>query len=160
MRSLFCPIGRFKSIKLIAWKIRSKKLKLFYFSPRCFPMIDIIGSSRPISEKKLPPKKPSRLLSPSGEMPLMINTNSKIFPSHDSNLSCYSPSTLTFSTPAFHLSSFMILVGGRFSFPKNTDIFYVMVAKGVTGESPPENCPQQTAPGRLPRLKLPLGRLG
>ena len=32
-----------------------------------------------------------------------------------------------------------------------------MVAKGVTWESPPENCPQQTAPGRLPPLKLPPG---
>ena len=84
----------------------------------------------------------------------MMNTNSKILPSQDSNLSCYSPSTLTFSVPAFYLSSFMILVGGRFPFPKNTDIFYVMVAKGVIGESPPENCPQQTAPGRF---KLPGG---
>ena len=104
--------------------------------------------------KKLPQKKWSGLLLPSGEMPLMMKTNSKILPSQDSNLSCYSPSTLTFSVPAFYLSSFMILVGGRFPFPKNTDIFYVMVAKGVIGESPPENCPQQTAPGRF---KLPGG---
>ena len=109
--------------------------------------------------KKLPRKKSSRLLSPSGEMPLMMNTNSKILPSQDSNLSCYSPSTLT-STPAFYLSSFMILVGGRFPFPKNTDNFYVMVAKVVTGESPTP--PQKIAlnklpPGRLPPLKLPRG---
>ena len=91
-------------------------------------------------------------------MPLMMNTNSKILHSQDSNLSCYSPSKLTFSAPAFYLSSFMILVGGRFPFSKNTDIFYVMVTKGVTGESSPlENCPQQTAPGRLPPLKLPQG---
>ena len=88
----------------------------------------------------------------------MINTNSKILPSQDSNLSCYSPSTLTFSVPAIYLSSFVTLVGGRFPFPKNTDIFYVMVAKGVTGESPPlENCPQETAPGRLPPLNAPGG---
>ena len=40
----------------------------------------------------------------------MMNTNSKILPSQDSNLSCYSPSTLTFSAPAFYLSSFLILV--------------------------------------------------
>ena len=142
-------------------------MKSLYFSLRCFPVIDIIGSSHQISAKKLPCKKSSRLLSCSGEMPLMMNTNSKILPSQDSNLSCYSPSTLTFSTPAFYLSSFMILVGGRFPFPKNTDIFYVMVAKGVTGESlppppppPRENCPQQTAPGRLPSLKLPQKRGG
>ena len=69
-------------------------------------------------------------------MPLMMNTNSKIHPSQDSNLSCYSPSTLTFSVPAFYLSSFMILVGVRSPFPKNTDIFYVVVAKGMTGEPP------------------------
>ena len=138
----------------MAWKIHGKKLKPFYFSLRCFPVIDMIGSCRPISEKKLLRKKSSRLLSPSGEMPLMMNTNSKILPSQSSNLSCYSPSTLTFSAPAFYLSSFMILVGGRFPFPKNTDIFYVMVAKSVTGESPsPENYPQQTAPGRRPPLK-------
>ena len=101
-------------------------------------------------------QKSSRLFLPSGEMPLMMNTNSKILHSQDSNLSCYSPSKLTFSVPAFYLSSFMILVGGRFPFSKNTDIFCVMVTKGMTGESPPlENCPQQTAPGRLPPLKLP-----
>ena len=57
-----------------------------YFSPPCFPVIDMIGSSRPISEKKLPCKKSSQLLSPSGEMPLMMNANSKILPSQDSNL--------------------------------------------------------------------------
>ena len=103
-------------------------------------------------------QKSSRLFLPSGEMPLMMNTNSKILHSQDSNLSCYSPSKLTFSVPAFYLSSFMILVGGRFPFSKNTDIFCVMVTKGVTGKSPPlENCPQQTAPGRLPPLKLPRG---
>ena len=103
-------------------------------------------------------QKSSRLFLPSGEMPLMMNTNSKILHSQDSNLSCYSPSKLTFSVPAFYLSSFMILVGGRFPFSKNTDIFCVMVTKGMTGESPPlENCPQQTAPGRLPPLKLPWG---
>ena len=103
-------------------------------------------------------QKSSRLFLPSGEMPLMMNTNSKILHSQDSNLSCYSPSKLTFSVPAFYLSSFMILVGGRFPFSKNTDIFCVMVTKGMTGESPPlENCPQQTAPGRLPPLKLPRG---
>ena len=68
----------------------------------------------------------------------MMNTNSKILSSEDSNLSCYSPSTLAFCVPAFYLSSFMILLEGRFPFPKNTDIFYVMVAKGVTGESPPQ----------------------
>ena len=151
---LFCPTGRFKPIKLITCKIRGEKLKLFYFLPQCFPVIDMIGSSRPISEKKLPRKKLSRLSSPSGEMPLMLNTNSKIPPSKDPHLCRYSTSTLTFSAPAFCLSSFMILVGGRFPFPKNTDIFYVMVAKGVIGESPPENCPQQTAPGRF---KLPGG---
>ena len=101
-------------------------------------------------------QKSSQLFLPSGEMPLMMNTNSKILHSQDSNLSCYSPSKLTFSVPAFYLSSFMILVGGRFPFSKNTDIFCVMVTKGVTGKSPPlENCPQQTAPGRLPPLKLP-----
>ena len=66
----------------------------------------------------------------------MLSTNSKILPSQDSNLSCYSPSTLTFSVPAFYLSSFMILVGVRSPFPKNTDIFYVVVAKGMTGEPP------------------------
>ena len=90
-----------------------------------------------------------------------MNTNSKILLSQDSNLSCYSPSTPTFSAPAFYLSSFMILVGGRFPFPQNTDIFYVMMAKGMTGASlpppPPEHCPQQTSPGRLPPLKLPRG---
>ena len=103
-------------------------------------------------------QKSSRLFLPSGEMPLMMNTNSKILHSQDSNLSCYSPSKLTFSVPAFYLSSFMILVGGRFPFSKNTDIFCVMVTKGMTGESPPlENCPQQTAPGRLPPLKLAPG---
>ena len=101
-------------------------------------------------------QKSSRLFLPSGEMPLMMNTNSKILHSQDSNLSCYSPSKLTFSVPAFYLSSFMILVGGRFPFSKNTDIFCVMVTKGMTGESPPlENCPQQTAPGRLPPLNWP-----
>ena len=109
-------------------------------------------------------QKSSQLFLPSGEMPLMMNTNSKILHSQDSNLSCYSPSKLTFSVPAFYLSSFMILVGGRFPFSKNTDIFCVMVTKGMTGESPPlENCPQQTAPGRLPPLKLPReggGRFG
>ena len=85
-----------------------------------------------------------------------MNTNSKVLPSQDSNLSCYSPSTLTFSAPTFYLSSFMILVGGRFPFSKNTDIFYVMVANSVTGESPPpENCPQYTASGRFPPSKLP-----
>ena len=85
-----------------------------------------------------------------------MNTNSKVLPSLDSNLSCYSPSTLTFSAPTFYLSSFMILVGGRFPFSKNTDIFYVMVANSVTGESPPpENCPQYTASGRFPPSKLP-----
>ena len=134
---LFCLIGWLKPIKLIAWKIWGEKLKSLYFLLRCFPVIDIIGSSHQISAKKLPCKKSSRLLSCSGEMPLMMNTNSKILPSQDSNLSCYSPSTLTFSVPAFYLSSFVTLVGGRFPFPKNTDIFYVMVAKGVTGESPP-----------------------
>ena len=103
-------------------------------------------------------QKSSRLFLPNGGMALMMNTNSKILHSQDSNLSCYSPSKLTFSVPAFYLSSFMILVGERFLFSKNTDIFYVMVTKGVTGESPPlENCPQQTAPGRLPPLKLPRG---
>ena len=130
----------------------------WFKSPRCFPVIDMIGSSRPISEKKLPRKKSSWLLSPSGEMPLMMNTNSKILPSQDSNLSCYSPSMLTFSAPAFYLSSFLILVGWRFPFPKNTDIFYVMVAKGVTGESPPfppENCPWKIAP-----IKIAPGGLG
>ena len=115
----------------------------------------MIGSSRPISEKKLPRKKLSRLLSPSGEMPLMMSTNSKILP----NLSRYSPSTLTFSAHAFCLSSFMILVGGRFPFPKNTDIFYVMVAKGVTGESP-----QKIARNKLPLedcpIKIALGVVG
>ena len=70
----------------------------------------------------------------------MLNTNSKILSSQNSNLSCYSPSTLAFCVPAFYLSSFMILLEGRFPFPKNTDIFYVMVAKGVTGESPPQKC--------------------
>ena len=101
-------------------------------------------------------QKSSRLFLPSGEMPLMMNTNSKILHSQDSNLSCYSPSKLTFSVPAFYLSSFMILVGGRFPFSKNTDIFCVMVTKGMTGESPPrENGPQQPAPGRFPPLKLP-----
>ena len=120
-------------------------------------------SSCPISEKKLPRKISSWLLLPSGEMPLVMNTNSKILPTQDSNLSCYSPSILTFSAPTFCLSSFMILVGGRIPFPKNTYIFYVMVAKGVTEESTlppppsPENCSQQTAPGRLPSLKLPWG---
>ena len=61
----------------------------------------------------------------------MMNTNRKILPSQDSNLSCYSPSILTFSAPAFY--SFMILVGERFPFPKNTNILYLMVAKGMTG---------------------------
>ena len=70
----------------MAWKIRSEKLKWFYFSPRCFPVIDMIGSSHPISQKKLLHKKSSRLLSPSGEMALMMNTNSKILPNQDSNL--------------------------------------------------------------------------
>ena len=119
----------------------------------------MIGSSRPISEKKLPRKKLSRLLSPSGEMPLMMSTNSKILPSKDPNLSRYSPSTLTFSAHVFCLSSFMILVGGRFPFPKNTDIFYVMVAKGVTGESP-----QKIARNKLPLedcpFKIALGVVG
>ena len=67
-------------------------------------------------------------------MHLMMNKNRKILPSQDSHLSCYSPSTLTFSAPAFY--SFMILVGVRSPFPKNTDIFYVVVAKGMTGEPP------------------------
>ena len=138
MQILFCPIGQFNPIKLITWKIHSKKLKSFYFSLQCFPVIDMIGSSRPIWEKKLQHKKLPWLLSSSGGMPLMMNTNSKILSSQDSNLSCYSPSTLAFCVPAFYLSSFMILLEGRFPFPKNTDIFYVMVAKGVTGESPPQ----------------------
>ena len=142
VRWLFCPIGRFKPIKLIAWKIRGEKLKSSYFSPRCFPVLDMIGSSRPISEKKSPCKKSSRLLSPSGEMPLMMNTNSKILPSQDSNLSCYSPSTLTFSAPAFYLSSFMILVGRRFPFPKNTEL-------------PSTNCPWKIAPIKIaPRVGI------
>ena len=101
------------------------------------------------------------LLLPSGEMPLVMKTNRKILPSQDSNLSCYSPSILTFSAPTFCLSSFMILMGGRIPFPNNTDIFYVMVAKGMTEESTPlppcENCAQQTAPWRLPPSKLPWG---
>ena len=120
----------------------------------------MIGSSRPISEKKLPRKKLSRLSSPSGEMPLMLNTNSKIPPSKDPNLCRYSTSTLTFSAPAFCLSSFMILVGGRFPFPKNTDIFYVMVAKGVTGKSPQlpsTNCPWKIAPLKLLQGVVGLG---
>ena len=70
----------------MVWRIRGEKLKSFYFSPRCFPVIDMIGSSRSISEKRLPRKKSSRLLSPSGEMPLMMNRNCKILPSHNSNL--------------------------------------------------------------------------
>ena len=118
----------------------------------------MIGSSRPISRKKLPHKKSSRLLSPSGEMPSMMNTNSKILPSQDSNLSCYSPSTPTFSAPAFYLSSFMILVGGRFLFPQNTDIFYVMVAKGVTGESlPPRKLPSTNCPWKIAPIKIAPG---
>ena len=89
-----------------------------------------------------------------------MNTNSKILPTQDSNLSCYSPSILTFSAPTFCLSSFMILVGGRIPFPKNTYIFYVMVTKGVTEEStlpppPPTNCPWKIAP-----IKIALGWLG
>ena len=143
---LFCLIGWFKPIKLVAWKICGEKLKSFYFLPRCFPVINRIGSCRPISEKKLPRKKSSWLFSLSGEMPLMINTNSKILP----NLSCYSPSALTFSVPAFYLFSFMILVGGRFPLSKNTDIFYVMVGKGMTGE-----CPQEIAHNKLPLEDCP-----
>ena len=154
MRWLFCLIGWFKPINLIAWKIWGEKC--WNHSTFCCDVFQwLIWLVQVIQyQKKLPCKTSSWLLLPSGEMPLMMNTNSKILPSQDSNLSCYSPSTLTFSVPAFYLSSFMILVGGRFPFPKNTDIFYVMVAKGVIGESPPENCPQQTAPGRF---KLPGG---
>ena len=74
----------------------------------------------------------------------MMNKNRKILPSQDSHLSCYSPSTLTFSTPAFY--SFMILVRERFPFPKNTDIFCLMVAKGMTGTPPP---PQKISPIKI-----------
>ena len=119
MQILFCVIGQFNPIKLITWKIHSKKLISFYFSLQCFRVIDMIGSSRPIWEKKLQHKKLPWLLSSSGGMPLMMNTNSKILSSQNSNLSCYSTSTLAFCVPAFYLSSFMILVEGRFPFPKN-----------------------------------------
>ena len=103
-------------------------------------------------------QKSSRLFLPSGEMPLMMNTNSKILHSQDSNLSCYSPSKLTFSVPAFYLSSFMILVGGRLPFSKNTDIFYVMVTKGVTGESPPSGkLPSTNCPWKITPIKIALG---
>ena len=84
----------------------------------------------------------------------MMNTNSKILPSQDS-ISCYSPSTLAFCLPAFYLSSFMILVEETFPFPKNTDIFYVMVAKGVTGESPPpRNLPSTNYPWKIVPMKI------
>ena len=136
----FFPIGEFKPIKLIIGKICSKNLKSFYFSPRCFSVINVIGSSRTISEKKLPRKKSSRPLLPSGEMPLMMNTNSKILPTQDSNLSCYSPATLTFSAPAFYLSSFMILVGGKFPFPKNR---HFLCDGG-------QRCDMRIPPGKLP----------
>ena len=86
--------------------------------------------------KKLPQKKWSGLLLPSGEMPLMMKTNSKILPSQDSNLSCYSPSTLTFSAPAFYLSSFKILTR-RIS---------------PSGKLPSTNCPKKIAP-----IKVALG---
>ena len=85
----------------------------------------------------------------------MLNTNSKILSSQNSNLSCYSPSTLAFCVPAFYLSSFMILLEGRFPFPKNTDIFYVMVAKGVTGESPPpRNFPSTNYSWKIVPIKI------
>ena len=79
-------------------------------------------------KKKLPRKKWSSLLSPSGGMLLMMNTNSKILPSQDSNLSCYSPSTLTFSAPAFYLSSFLILVDQTST---NWKIAPIKIAQGV-----------------------------
>ena len=81
-----------------------------------------------IRKKKLPCKKWSSLLSPSGGMLLMMNTNSKILPSQDSNLSCYSPSTLTFSAPAFYLSSFLILVDQTST---NWKIAPIKIAQGV-----------------------------
>ena len=58
----------------------------------------------------------------------MMNTNSKILPSQDSNLSCYSPSTLTFSAPAFYLSSFLILVDQTST---NWKIAPIKIAQGV-----------------------------
>ena len=142
---------------MITWKIHSKKLISFYFSLQCFPVIDMIGSSRPIWEKKLQHKKLPWLLSSSGGMPLMMNTNSKILSSQDSNLSCYSPSTLAFCVPAFYLSSFMILVEGRFPFPKNRHFLCDGGQRRDRRIPPPEICPQQTTPGRLSPLKLGLG---
>ena len=150
MQILFCSIGQFNPIKLITWKIHSKKLKSFYFSLQCFPVIDMIGSSRPIWEKKLQHKKLPWLLSSSGGMPLMMNTNSKILSSEDSNLSCYSPSTLAFCVPAFYLSSFMILVKGRFPFPKNRHFLCdggqgrdrrILPQKFALNKLPLEDCP-------------------
>ena len=88
------------TIKLIPWEICGKKLKTFYFLLRCFPAINMIGSSHPISEKKLPHKKLPQLLSTGGLIPLMMNKNSKILPIFLAILLPHSPSLhLPFTCP-------------------------------------------------------------
>ena len=140
MRWLFCLIGWFKPINLIAWKIWGEKC--WNHSTFCCDVFQwLIWLVQVIQyQKKLPRKTSSWLLLPSGEMPLMMNTNSKILPTQDSNLSCYSPATLTFSAPAFYLSSFMILVGGKFPFPKNR---HFLCDGG-------QRCDMRIPPGKLP----------
>ena len=49
----------------------------------------------------------------------------------------------------------MILVGGRIPFPKNTYIFYVVVAKGVTEESTLPPPPLKIALNKLPLEDCP-----
>ena len=87
-----------------------------------------------------------------------MNTNSKILPNQDSNLFCHSPSTLTFPAPAFYLSSFTILVGGRFSFSQEHR--YFLCDGGQRHDrrislSPPPHPPPPPPPGKLSATNCP-----